>query len=128
MSRSGPARAEPSRTPLFTPSDSAGVWSSSINSAPLEVALTESLDSYLYITISAWYGYSSSPKWCITRTLLRSEIPVDSSPSNSESVVWIDNYEGGIYLGRNTAGNVLYISAGSPVDTGKIMGIWGGDF
>ena len=120
------------RTALFTPSSTVGVWTASISSTPLQVTVAD-IDDYDYITISLWGGEDNTPMSTSTFTFLRSLLTVDTHPRSSESVIsmsWTFGSTTRILLfSRNSAGTTIYVSANSSsTDTGKIMGIWGGDF
>ena len=120
------------RERLYTPG-SDGEWSNN-STMSFSVALDsgKDLDDHEYITISLWAGASDTNKFNETITILRSEIETDTDPSTTGDTVHIGGVpssSNAVVFGRNNAGTTMYFRATqSSYDTGKIMGIWGGDF
>ena len=117
------------RTRIFTPSDTAGVWALPINLTALQVTVDD-IDDYEYITISLWAGIDDAPMFYHTITVLRSDIKVESNPDINDMTPSIRiSSSTQLYVGRDSAGTTLYFRAqNGDTDTGKVVGIWGGDF
>lgn len=120
-------------TATFNVTPSVGVWTSAINTdtTQLEIDVADVTD-YKYITISSWAGTDTTPKIADTTTFLTSEIPIDTTPVTGEASIRFGSFgsrQRFVLVGRNEAGTTLYFrSDSSDLDTGRIMGIWGGDF
>ena len=116
--------------PLFTPSATAGVWTSSIFNTSVEITVDD-IDDYKYLIVSIRAGVDQTPRNVVTGTVLVSEINVDATPTYLETSTAFGisvgtNTTAFILMGRNTAGTTLYFrSNSSSLDTGKILGVWG---